>query len=421
MANSRKEKKNKNPDRISKDIAAIIFVLLIIAGYIIYECYSVTNVDVETVTAVTSTVYETVEAKALVIRDEQVVQKNDGSVTVPCVSDGEKVKMGGNIAMIFSSEDNAKSYANLLDLHSRLDYYIELESKSAGIATDVETIDRDILKDVNEYIIAANGLSFSDLEQCSYDLNDELTRRQMIIGEKIDFSAVKESLQTQINEINTDACSPTGYVSADKSGIFSSYVDGLENSFDYENVTAMDIKTLNSYIEKAQNAESDANHLGKLINSYKWYFCCVVSSDDIKGVKNGDVLTVALKNSDKILECCVESGADVDLGEKETVLVLSCSEMDGAITSMRLEDIEIRYDSYTGFKVPSSAIHVDSEGKKCVYALVANQVCVRYGEIIYSTKDYSVFAYDAQNGDSIRLYDQIITKGKDLHDGKVYT
>lgn len=421
MANSREEKVNKNPDRVSKDIVAIIFVLLIIAGYIIYECYSATNVDVETITAVTSTVYETIDAKALVVRDEQIIEKNDGGVIVPCVSDGEKVKMGGNIAMTFSSEDNAKSYANSLDLHSRLDYYLELESKSAGMATDVETIDKDILKDVNEYILAANSVSLSDLSECGYDLNDKLTRRQMIIGKKIDFSAVKENLQNQINDINIDACSPTGYVNIDKSGIFSSYVDGFEDSFDYENVTSLDVKTLQSYIEKVQNTENDSNHLGKLITTYKWYFCCVVSADDIKGVQNGDMLNVALKNGDKVLSCRVESGADVDLGAEETVLVLSCSEMDGAITSMRLEDIEIRYNSYTGFKVPTSAIHVDDEGKKCVYALVANQVSIRYGEIIYSTKDYSIFAYDSLNSDSIRFYDQIITKGKDLHDGKVYT
>ena len=88
---------------------------------------------------------------------------------------------------------------------------------------------------------------------------------------------------------------------------------------------------------------------------------------------------------------------------------------------MRLEDIEIRYNSYTGFKVPASAIHVDEDGKKCVYALVANQVSKRSGDIIYSTKDFVVFSNDSSNSESIRYYDQIITKEKDLHDGKVYT
>ena len=36
-------------------------------------------------------------------------------------------------------------------------------------------------------------------------------------------------------------------------------------------------------------------------------------------------------------------------------------------------------------------------------------------------KDYVVFEYTPEDENSIRLYDQIITQGKDLHDGKVYT
>lgn len=88
---------------------------------------------------------------------------------------------------------------------------------------------------------------------------------------------------------------------------------------------------------------------------------------------------------------------------------------------MRLEDIEIRYSEYEGFKIPASAVHVDDNGEKFVYALISNTVEKRSGEIIYSTKDYVVFGYDAQNSDSIRYYDQIITKGTDLHDGKVYS
>lgn len=424
MANSEREKLNKNPDKIRKDVVAIILAFVVIAGYIFYECYNATNVEVETITAVTSTVYESVDAKAIVIRDEQLIKNVSGGVTVPCVSDGEKVKLGGNIAMTFATEENAKSYTHSLDLHSQLDYYLELESKSAGMATDVESIDKDILRDVNDYILAANSNDIDKLRDYGYELNDKFTRRQMIIGEEIDFSAVKENLQSQINAINLDACNPTGYVSTDKSGIFSSYVDGLENSFDYENVKELDVNKLKGYIEMAESADNSINtsdYMGKIITAYKWYMCCVVSADDVKGVSDGDTLIVALKNSDKVLRCKVESGASVSLGQEETVLVLSCSEMDGAITSMRVENIEIRYNSYKGFKVPSSAIHVDSDGNKCVYALVANKVSVRHSEIIYSTKDYAVFAYDSQDSDSIRFYDQIITKGKDLHDGKIYT
>lgn len=421
MADAEKRKVNKNSDAIRKDAVVMIIVLLIIAGYIFAECYKATHIDVETITAVTSTVYDTIEAKALVIRDEHIVSSNAGAVTVAGVDDGAKVKVNGNIAMEFSSEENARNYAALKDLHKQLDYYIELESKAAGLATDIETIDRDIMNDINSYVRAANAGSVDKLSAYTDDLNDRLTRRQMIIGQTIDFSAVKGELQGQINAIDANVCKPTGYLTTEQSGIFSSYTDGFETAFNYKDVLKLDAVALQSYIEQAENVQKNTQSFGKLITAYEWYFCALVNAADVKGIKNGSTIDVAIKDSDKVIKCRVAAGAEPELGVEQTVLVLQCSQLDADITSMRLEDIEIRYNAYSGFKVPSSAIHIDENGKKCVYALVANQVSQREGEIIYSTKDYSVFAYDPNNSKSIRFYDQIITKGKDLHDGKVYT
>ena len=56
-----------------------------------------------------------------------------------------------------------------------------------------------------------------------------------------------------------------------------------------------------------------------------------------------------------------------------------------------------------------------------MYVLVAGQVKFRPATVLYSGKDYVILAYDAQNKDGIRLYDEIITEGKDLYNGKVYT
>ncbi len=421
MKNSDKGKVNKGSGRIRGDIIAVVFVLLIIAGYIFYECYSVTHVDVETITAVTSTVYETIEAKALVVRDEHIVKSSAGGVTVADVESGEKVKLGGNVAMVFSSEDNAKTYLNSRDLHSQLDYYIELENKAAALSADVASIDKDILNDANEYVRIINSGSYGKLSDCADDLNDKFARRQIIIGESVDFSQIKSDLQAQINNINIDSCKPTGYVKADESGIFSSYTDGCESMFDYKKIKDIDPQMLKDYMDKAKNTQPEKDCFGKLITSYEWYFCCVVPARSVKGLKNGDLLNVALKSSDDVIECQIVSGADSDLGAEETVLVLRSSHMNSQIASMRLEDIEIRYSEYTGFKVPSSAIHVDEKGNKCVYALISNQVAKREGEIIYTTKDYVVFKNDSENSNTIRFYDQIITKGTDLYDGKVYS
>ncbi len=420
MAGNDGRKVNKIPKRLSRDIIAIIIAFALIGVYIFYECYVVTHIDVETITAVTNTVYETIDTRALVVRDEHIIENASQDVTVACVSDGEKVKVGGDIALSFLSAENAKKYSELKSLHSELDYYLDMQSRSAGVATDVESIDKDILEDVNSYVRAQADYSADALGDCAENLNDKLTRRQMIIGEKIDFSVVTKNLEDKINKINTDSCEPTGHVTTDRSGIFSSYTDGCEGFFDYAHIENIDIKTLDDYFSKVEKAQKK-ECLGKLITNYEWYFCCRVTADQIKNIDDGDKLQVALKDSDAVIDCEVLKGADVDLGTKESVLILRSSQMDSALASLRVEDIEIRYGEYSGFKVPASAIHMDENDNKGVYAMIANQVVFRYGKIIYQTKDYAIFAYEPNEEKSIRLYDQIIIKGKELHDGKVYT
>lgn len=421
MGKTKENKVNKTSKKIPGDIVAIILVLALIGGYIFYGCYSALNVDVETITAVKSTVYEAIDAQALVIRDEHTVSGSSSGVTVASVNNGEKVKAGGNIAMVFSSEEDATKYSSAQELQSQLSYYEELETQASGTVTDVEQIDSDILSDVNSYIRAVGNGRYDSLLEYSDDLNERFIRRQLTIGEKIDFSQVKSDIKNQLDEINVSTCSPVDYLTTEESGIFSSYTDGFESIVDYSKATEIDAATLKSCIEKVSESENDSSSFGKLITSYEWYFCCVVPSKDTVKISDGDTLNVTLKSSDDILKCQVISGADPDLNTEETVLVLRCSDMNSRIASMRLEDIEIRYSEYEGFKIPASAVHVDDNGEKFVYALISNTVEKRSGEIIYSTKDYVVFGYDAQNSDSIRYYDQIITKGTDLHDGKVYS
>lgn len=421
MGKTKENKVNKTSKKIPGDIVAIILVLALIGGYIFYGCYSALNVDVETITAVKSTVYEAIDAQALVIRDEHTVSGSSSGVTVASVNNGEKVKAGGNIAMVFSSEEDATKYSSAQELQSQLSYYEELETQASGTVTDVEQIDSDILSDVNSYIRAVGNGRYDSLLEYSDDLNERFIRRQLTIGEKIDFSQVKSDIKNQLDEINVSTCSPVDYLTTEESGIFSSYTDGFESIVDYSKATEIDAATLKSCIEKVSESGNDSSSFGKLITSYEWYFCCVVPSKDTAKISDGDTLNVTLKSSDDILKCQVITGADPDLNTEETVLVLRCSDMNSRIASMRLEDIEIRYSEYEGFKIPASAVHVDDNGEKFVYALISNTVEKRSGEIIYSTKDYVVFGYDAQNSDSIRYYDQIITKGTDLHDGKVYS
>lgn len=428
MANENKRRRKKFSLASKQNIVAVLVILLIFI-YVIAECYTVLNVKFKTQTAVVSTVYDTINTKALVVRDEQAVLTDSGSVTVPVLKDGEKVQRGGQIAMQFSNSENAGRYSKYLELTEKLQYYADMESQAVGQVTDVESLDKSILSEINNYIRCVSAENSTAISGCEESLNDKFTKRQLLIGEQIDFSSVTSALGGEISALDIKSANPAGYLNAESSGIFSTYADGLENAFDYSNIEKLDADTLNSYISAAENAQP-SQAIGKIIKSFDWYFCAVVDTAELAGLKNGKTLEVTLKNSNDVLKCKIVKGAgDTPLGETQTVLVLKCNEINSDIASLRLEDIQIRTAKHEGIKVPLEAVHIE-ENQKGVYALVSSVVEWRPAEVLYTGDDFAVLTYDNKNYDEksdnkgtkngIKLYDQIIIQGKELHDGKVY-
>lgn len=397
---------------------AIILVVVVVFVWFFAEIGRVVNVKLETQTALEDVVYDTIDTKALVVRNESVIANDKGAVTVPYVADGDKVKVGGKVAMEFSSEEKAHTYSDYLDLEKEIQYYEEMEKSSVGQVTDVESIDKDILQDVNGYIRSNAVMDSVNSKVFADELNSKFTRRQILIGEKIDFSTVISSVQSEIDALGASSCQPTGYVTTDMSGIFTRYTDGCESMFDYENIEKIDVETLQNYIKNVENAKP-TNSIGKIVRDFDWYFCTVVKTSDITTLKNGNKVEVTLKNSDEVLNCKIISGADAPLGKEETVLVLKCSEMNSEMASLRLEDIKIRVDSHKGIKMPIEAVHIKN-GEKGVYALVSSVVEWRKADVLYTGEDYVILSYDSKDKDGIKLYDEIIIRGRDLHDGKVY-
>jgi len=337
---------------------------------------------------------------------------------VPVLEDGEKVQLGGQIAMQFPNADAASRYAKYLDLSQELEYYTKLQGQTVGKVTDVQSLDKSILADVHSYIRSISNENESGIADCEKSLNDKFTRRQMLIGESVDFTSVISSLNDQIGALNIGTANPSGHITTDSSGVFSSYTDGFEQAFDYGKITELDAETLNYYMASLQNAQPSAA-IGKVIKSFDWYFCAVADTADLVGLKNGRSIDVTLKDSSRVLKCEIVKGVGDSAGSGQTVLVLKCNELNGDLTSLRLEDIQIRVHKYEGIKVPAEAVHVVNN-EKGVYALVSSVVQWRKADVLYTGDNYVILSYDKEAEGGIKLYDQIIVQGKELYDGKVY-
>lgn len=395
----------------------IISVVVLIVLFVVIQFYKVTHIELKTQTATVSTVYDKASSEALFIRDESVVEKAATGVTVPCFEDGDKINVKGNVAMQFSSSKAAANYSKYTDLTNQIKYYQTLEAQTVGQSANLETINEDIEQKVINY---ADGLCRNKIGDTAQELDSVLVRRQLIIGEDVDLLSIIENLRDKRNSYSSFS-KPDKYIKTDESGVFSNYTDGYENIIDFDKAEETSVKEFKSALSAADKSKDVADNVGKLVTSYTWYVQTLVSTDTVKNLENGDYVNIVLKDdSSKEFKAEIVSGADVSLGQKETLLVLKLNEMDADIAKLRKAEIEIRRNKYEGIKIPSEALHV-VDGKKGVYVLIASQIKFREVNIIYSDDDYVLAEYDESNTNSIHLYDKIITQGKDLKDGKVYT
>lgn len=401
----------------NKSNILIISVIVLIVLFVVVQCYSVTHIELKTQTATVTTVYDKVSSEALFIRDESVVQKSPSGVTVPCFNDGDKINVGGNVTMQFSSSKAAANYSKYAELTNQIKYYQTLEAQTVGQSANLETINEDVEQKVIDY---ADALGKNQIGDTAEDLDSVLVRRQLIIGEDVDLLSIIENLRDQ-RESYSSFSKPDSYIKTDSSGVFSTYTDGYENIIDFDKAEETTIKQFKSALKSVDKAQSTDNNIGKLVTSYNWYVQTLVDADTVKNLENGDYVNIVLKDdSSNEFKAEIVSGAEVSLGQKQTLLILKLNEMDSDIAKLRKAEIEIRRNTYEGIKVPSEALHV-VDGKKGVYVLIASQVKFREATVIYSDDDYVLVEYDESNADSIHLYDKIITQGKDLKDGKVYT
>lgn len=407
----------KQSYNVNKSNVLIISVIVLIVLFVVIQFYKVTHIELKTQTATISTVYDKVSSEALFIRDESVVEKSPSGVTVACFQDGDKINVKGNVAMQFSSSKAAANYSKYAELTKQIKYYQTLEAQTVGQSADLETINEDIEQKVINY---ADGLAKNQIGDTAEDLDSVLVRRQLIIGEDVNLLSIIENLRDQRNNYQSYS-KPDRYIKTDKSGVFSSYTDGYENLIDYSKAEETTIDGFKSALKAVDKAQNVSNNIGKLVTSYTWYIQTLVSADTVKNLENGDYVNIVLKDdTSKSFKAEIVNGAEIALGQKETLLVLKLNEMDADIAKLRKAEIEIRRNNYEGIKVPSEALHV-LDGKKGVYVLIASQVKFREVNVIYSDDDYVLAEYDESNEKSIHLYDKIITQGKDLKDGKVYT
>ena len=146
-------------------------------------------------------------------------------------------------------------------------------------------------------------------------------------------------------------------------------------------------------------------------------YCCRGAVDEALKLQPGNKIKLKTK-----LLSTPELTATVKYINKQSlnqnvVAVFSCNTMNTELAGTRKLDLTIIYNEHEGLRVDNRAIRV-VDGVKGVYVLTASQVKFIPVNIIWKGDNYSIAELQASNDKVLRIYDEIIVKGKNLYDGK---
>lgn len=405
---------DKTKENIKKAVA--FFAGLSLLVYIGYQIYAISYNPYVTETAYVYSTENIIDAQAVIIRDESYISNSTPGTVVPIASDGKRVAKEDDVAIIFADEAGAENYNRILKVQEEIEYYQVLSNKSDVGTIDAALLDEEIKKNFDRCLDIIDKGNFEDFAESAREVAASITSRQIAIGDTIDFDAKLTELSNELASLKS-AKSNYNTISAPVSGYYISVTDGYENIADYDSVSSLKPSDVEKMFDAKASVPADA--MGKIVGRFDWYIVCNVPTDSTLDLSVDETIKVKFPNSSVgEVTAVIDS---INKGDDETsTVILRANEMSEDITHLRFEEVQIVKDEYTGYRVSNDAIR-DVDGNMGVYVLSGNRISFRKIKILYSTEEYSIVEKISPEEMSgyLKIYDEIIIKGKDLYDGKV--
>lgn len=388
---------------------------LIIVGYLGVQVFELVGKNYTTHIVKAQTVYETVDTRMYVIRDEVILGSGGSGVLVSLAENGERVSRGSEIAASFPSEQSAENYATLQTLNKKLDAYKKISSQLRLANLDIEKLSDEIQSDFTAMLDAAYDNDFSALSDMELSFAEKLSRKQISLGETVDCSEAIAGLEAQIASLSSSS-TPSHIVTADSAGYYVNKLDGYEGKLNAADIDSLSAQSLKEVMDGDAKAVSEQS-LGKIISGYNWYIACILENSDASRLTTNAECTLKLGENEVVTKVYAVKQAT----EGENLVIFKCNLMNEQLATLRCVNGSVVLEEYTGLKVPKDALRVDENNVTGVYVRLANVVKFRAVDILYSTDEYIIA--DEPSGKKgyayLELYDEVYVSGKGLKDGMV--
>ena len=391
-----------------------VILWILLAAIAAYFGYNVVSSLYAPLMTATVTPYEAgagYYASGFVVREEELLYSQYGTTVLNC-AEGAHVAANDTVATGYRSEDAKTRQTRIDELSGQIEQ-LQYAWSAVSSVYDQAALDADIAGDLaqlSRYLALRDMNSVSDL---SPELKGLILRRTGSDSDSGSLQARISALQAELETLEAQSAGDTSAILAGKAGTFSAAVDGYESVLTPERLMEMTV----AEFESVQPDETDANAIGRLVTSATWYYACVVPASELSGVEEGDraTLTFARDYYQPVTMRVARLGGN-EAGSR--LLVLSSDRALQNVTLLRQQSAEIVFTSYSGLRVPKSAVRVEN-GQTGVYILEGTLAKWKPITILHDTGESYVVTLDTSSTNNLWPGDELIINAKNLYDGKV--
>lgn len=400
-------------------LAGILAILVVL--FIFMQVANLLTRGITTTTATRITVDESFSENGWFIRDEVLASGTTSETVKHIVRSGEKVQQNAALAVIYADAATLNASQEVERLTDEIDL-LRSALQTAGSYDDTAKLDQLIASQIASLAAQAHDGMVTNISSAVSSLRQLSLRRSAgsldavsLQAQIDDLTARKDTLLSQTNGRSTVISSPAA-------GYFSEIVDGFEGVLTTEMLETINLKSFRSLND--QMASPNESALGKIICGFEWYFAIPATNQQLADLRVGSALRLRFPQLADDLSVTVH---DIrrENGAEEALLILKGTAVDSEVVTMRRQTAEVIRSTYTGIKIPKSAIHMqistDDEGNELrqlgVYILTGTVQRFKAIEPIYEADTFYVIE-EGRTADtaSVVVGDEIITQAHALEE-----
>ncbi len=381
-------------------------VIAIVAYGIAYFVLPVHSIEIEEYTHEASLRCDDV----YIVRDETVYYAKTSGTVYNSIAEGDRVSTNTVISTTFNANVDEEHLKKLRTIDDKIARLRQESSGSELYTIDGSSTENEISQSMNEVHNHAHDNNVEEIHEIRESVNNLREGTDASIADEI------PALEAERAAIEAEIPGPRTETIADRSGTFSSYVDGLESVLSPERVqsyTPSYIRSLETHNSRSYNNTSTiiGDPVCKIMNNHNWYILGIISKeqkslfDDYKSVniRFTDISHTKTKGSLVYL-------SEPDENDDCVFLIEVPSYMEIAFSYRKL-NVDIIFKEYSGYKIPTEAIRTgDYLNSYYVYGMKGSETFRCNCEILYTdtASGYSIIKSTDQAQNKLSSMDRLV-------------